>query len=101
MSEDRDTRGPGEDEPEARNGARGRLLMARTSCVIGLVLAMGGFVAAFDGGAASVPTGVMGAAMGILGYLLGSRQLGTITIIFSVAALFFSLAASQGLIPDT
>jgi hypothetical protein len=37
--------------------------------------------------------------LGILGYFLGSRRLGTVTVLLCVAALFFGLAASQGLIP--
>ncbi|MBA2442062.1 MAG: hypothetical protein H0V53_06605, partial [Rubrobacter sp.] len=35
----------------------------------------------------------------VVGYFLGSNRLGTAAIIVSVAVLFFSLAATQGIIP--
>ena len=75
------------------------LLVGRISCVIGLLFGVGGIVAALFGGTANVSVGAVGAALGILGYFLGSRRLGTITVLICVAALFFGLAASQGLIP--
>jgi hypothetical protein len=75
------------------------LLAGRISCVIGLLSGILGIVAAFFGGGASISPGAVGAALGILGYFLGSRRLGTVTVLLCVAALFFGLAASQGLIP--
>ena len=105
MTDNRDTRRPGEDlgGPGRERGA-GReqqvmLLVGRISCVIGLLFGVGGIVAALFGGTANVSVGAVGAALGILGYFLGSRRLGTITVLICVAALFFGLAASQGLIP--
>ena len=105
MTDDRDTRRLGEDlgGPGRERGA-GReqqvmLLVGRISCVIGLLFGVGGIVAALFGGTANVSVGAVGAALGILGYFLGSRRLGTITVLICVAALFFGLAASQGLIP--
>ncbi len=75
------------------------LLAGRVSCILGLLLGIGGIVAALFGGTANVSIGAVGAALGILGYFLGSRRLGTVTVLLCVAALFFGLAASQGLIP--
>ena len=75
------------------------LLAGRISCVLGILLGVGGIVAALLGGTANVSIGAVGAALGILGYFLGSRRLGTVTVLLCVAALFFGLAASQGLIP--
>ena len=105
MTENRDTRKPSEDlgGPGQERGA-GReqqvmLLAGRISCVLGILLGVGGIVAALFGGTANVSIGAVGAALGILGYFLGSRRLGTVTVLLCVAALFFGLAASQGLIP--
>ncbi len=75
------------------------LLAGRISCVVGILFGDGGIVAALLGGSANASVGAVGAALGILGYFLGSRRLGTFTVLLCVAALFFGLAASQGLIP--
>lgn len=105
MTDDRDSRRPGGDlgGPGQEMGA-GRerlvkLLAGRICCVLGILFGVGGIVAAFFGGGASVSPGAVGAALGVLGYFLGSRRLGTFTVLLCVAALFFGLAASQGLIP--
>ena len=105
MTDNRDSRRPSEDVggPDREMGA-GReqqvmLLAGRISCVLGILLGVGGIVAALLGGTANVSIGAVGAALGILGYFLGSRRLGTVTVLLCVAALFFGLAASQGLIP--
>ena len=76
-----------------------KLLAGRLSCIVGIVFGVLGIVAALLGGTANVSVGAVGAALGILGYFRGSRRLGTITVLLCVAALFFGLAASQGLIP--
>ena len=105
LTDSSDSRRPGEDlgGPGGERGA-GRehqvmLLAGRISCLLGLLLGVGGIVAALFGGTANVSVGAVGAALGILGYFLGSRRLGTVTVLLCVAALFFGLAASQGLIP--
>ncbi len=105
MTDNRDSRRPSEDVggPGGEMGA-GReqqvtLLAGRVSCILGLLLGVGGIVAALFGGTANVSIGAVGAALGILGYFLDSRRLGTVTVLLCVAALFFGLAASQGLIP--
>ncbi len=105
MTDSSDSRRPSEDlgGPDGERGA-GRerqviLLSGRISCVLGLLLGVGGIVAALFGGTANVSVGAIGASLGILGYFLGSRRLGTVTVLLCVAALFFGLAASQGLSP--
>ena len=105
LTDSSDSRRPGEDlgGPGGERGA-GRerqvmLLAGRISCLLGLLLGLGGIAAALLGGGASISPGAVGAALGILGYFLGSRRLGTVTVLLCVAALFFGLAASQGLIP--
>ena len=103
LSENRDPKAEG----QGRDGASMRparedqvkLLAGRISCVVGILFGVGGIVAALLGGSANASVGAVGAALGILGYFLGSRRLGTFTVLLCVAALFFGLAANQGLIP--
>jgi hypothetical protein len=103
MSENRDTRKPNEDyggpgeKLEAGREEQVKLLAARIVCGVGLLLGVGVIVAAFLG--ANISAGALGAALGILGYFLGARGLATATVVLCVAAIFFGLAASQGLIP--
>ena len=98
MTDSRDSSRPGE-ERETGGDRQVMLLVGRISCLLGLLLGIGGILASFLGGGANVSPGAVGAALGILGYFLGSRRLGTTTVLICVAALFFGLAASQGLIP--
>ena len=67
--------------------------------VIAILFALGAFISALGGGGASITAGALGVGLGILSYFLGSNRLGTIAVVFSIAALFFGLAASQGYIP--
>lgn len=105
MTDDRDSRRPGEDlgRPGGEHSAGGerqlKRLIGRLACLVGILFGIGGIVAAFLGSGASITPGAVGAMLGILGYFLGSRRLGTTTVLLCVAALFFGLAASQGLIP--
>lgn len=105
MTDDKDSGEPSRDlggPVEERSTERGRqvkLLAGRISCIIGLLLGLGGIVAAFFGGGAGITPGAVGAALGVLGYFLGTRRLATATVLLCVAALFFGLAASQGLVP--
>ncbi|MCA1719512.1 MAG: hypothetical protein LC781_22710 [Actinobacteria bacterium] len=85
-------------EPVGREG-RTKLLAGRISCAVGMIFAVVGVVDAIAGGGASISAGALGAALGILGYFLDANRLGTATVVLSIAALFFSLAASQGYIP--
>lgn len=100
MSEDRETRARVDRHaPENDRVGTLQLLAARTACVLGLVLAVGGIVAALVGGGANISSGVVGILLGVLGYFLGARRLAVATVVVSILALFFGLAASQGLIP--
>jgi hypothetical protein len=85
-------------EPVGREG-RAKLLAGRISCAVGVIFAVVGVVDAIAGGRASISAGALGAAIGILGYFLDANRLGTATVVLSIAALFFGLAASQGYIP--
>ena len=89
-----DARGQGE-------GSRwsAKLLGARISCFVGLLLGVGAIIAAMLGGGANISAGALGVGLGVLGYFLGSRQLATATVFLCAAAILFGLAASQGLIP--
>jgi len=98
LSESGKTSKPGEERGAGREG-QAKLLGARVACVIGLLLGAGSVLAALVGGTPNVSGGALGAALGILGYFLGSRRLATATVVLCVAAIFFALAASQGLIP--
>ena len=100
MSERAGRDGQGRSENGREHSARS--LLALGACILGLILAVVGFLAVFVSGtatASSISPGAIGAVLGILGYVLGARRLGTITIALCVVALFFGLAASQGLIP--
>ena len=64
-----------------------------------MLLGAGSVLTALVGGSPNISGGALGAALGILGFFLGARRLATATVVFCVAAIFFALAASQGLIP--
>jgi len=88
------------DPAENPEGAKQvKLLAGRISAVVGILFAIGGLIGPILADGSSVSAGVMGMILGILAYFLGARRIGTITVVLSVAALFFGLAASQGLIP--
>lgn len=76
-----------------------RRFWGNVASIIGILFAVGGVVSALLRAGADVSAGAVGIALGILGYFLGSRRLGVAAVILSIAALFFGLAASQGLIP--
>ena len=100
LSEDRDRGAPeARREPQRDAGGAKRLLAGRISCILGLVLAAGGIVAAIAGGDANISAGALGITLGVLGYFLGARRLALSTVVVGTLALFFGLAASQGLIP--
>jgi hypothetical protein len=69
------------------------------SCVLGLLLAVGGMVGPFLALTEDVSPGVVAMLLGVLGYSLGARRLGAVTVVLGTIALFFVLAASTGLIP--
>lgn len=74
-------------------------LAGRIVSAIGALLALAGIVGIILGTGANITPGAVGVMLGVLGYFLGSRSFGTVTIVLSIAVLFFGLAASQGLIP--
>jgi site-specific recombinase len=69
------------------------------SCVLGLLLGLGGIVGTFLGATEDVSTGVLAIVLGTLGYSLGTRRLGAATVVLGAVALFFVAAASTGLVP--
>lgn len=75
------------------------LLGGRISCLLGILLGLGGIVLALLGGNPSVASGAVGIGLGVLGYFLGSSRLAVVTVVVGVAALFFAVAASAGLVP--
>ncbi len=71
-------------------------------CVLGLLSAAGRILEVCVGGPASasnVSAGAIGAVLSIVGYFMGTRRLAVATVILSIVATFFGLAASQGVIP--
>ena len=98
MGENGEIREPAEGGSAGRE-ERLRLLGARVACVAGVLFAVGSVLDAFTGGNSGVSGGVVGIGLGIVGSLLGARRLGTLTAFVGVVAVFFALAASQGLIP--
>jgi hypothetical protein len=87
---------PGEGE---KSQGQARLLVGRTSCLVGMLLGVGGTVLALLGGSPGVSAGAVGIGLGIVGYILGARRLALVTVVVGVAAMFFAVAASAGLIP--
>ena len=88
------------DPEENPEGARlARLLAGRLSALLGVLSAVGGVIVPIVAGGANVIFGALGVMLGTLAYFLDARRIGTIAVVLSIAALFFGLAASQGLIP--
>ena len=80
-------------------GQRAKLLAGRTSCVVGLLLAVGQvlYTLVLDGGA-NTSTGILGIAFCILGYYLDSRKPATAIIFLCTASVLLGLARSQGIL---
>jgi hypothetical protein len=75
-----------------------KLFFGKISCVVGILLGLGGTIAALLVGSANISAGAVGAALGLVGYSLGSRRVGAVSVAVGVIGLFFVLGASQGLI---
>jgi hypothetical protein len=89
---------PGKDESRVRSV---RSFLGLILCVLGLLSAAGGILEVVVGGAASasnVSAGAIGAVLSIVGYFMGTRRLTVATVKLSIVAIFFGLAASQGII---
>jgi hypothetical protein len=93
----------GLDEQETSGEGKGKYQAKRLggliSCVVGLLLGLGGIVGALLGASDDVSSGVLAMVLGVLGYSLGARRLGAATVVLGTVALFFVVAASTGLIP--
>jgi uncharacterized membrane protein len=76
-----------------------KMLAGKLSCVVGILLGVGGIVLALLGASDDVSSGVLAMLLGVLGYSLGARRPGVATIVLGTVALFFVVAASTGLIP--
>ena len=65
----------GIEREESRKDAA-RALLARISCILGILFGAGGILFALFGASANVSAGTVGAALGIVGYFLGARRSG-------------------------
>ena len=91
--------GPGGEK--ARKEAA-KSFFALVVCVVGILLGLVGLVTPFFTGPATtadVSIQAVGILLGILGYYMGTRRLAIMAIALCIVAIFFGLAASQGLIP--
>jgi uncharacterized Tic20 family protein len=93
----------GQDEQEnsdkGKEKNQAKRLGGLISCVLGLLLAVGGIVGPFLALTEDVSPGVLAMVLGVLGYSLGARRFGAVTVVLGTIALFFVVAASTGLIP--
>lgn len=76
-----------------------KVLAGGICAILGILFAAGGLVGPILGSGVSVSAGVISIALGIVAYFLDARRIGTFAVILAITALFFGLAASQGLIP--
>ena len=76
-----------------------KVLGGTISCVVGILLGVGGIILALLGASDDVSSGVLAMVLGVLGYSLSARRLGAATVVLGTVALFFVVAASTGLIP--
>ena len=91
--------GPGGDT-QRKEAAKS--FFALVVCVVGILLGLVGFITPFFTGPATmsdVSMQAVGILLGIVGYYLGSRRLAIAAVTLCIVAIFFGLAASQGLIP--
>jgi hypothetical protein len=89
-----------ENPGEAKGKDQAKRLGGLISCVLGLLLALGGIVGALLGGVTEdVSTGALAIVLGVLGYSLGTRRLGAATVVVGTLVLFFVVATSAGLVP--
>ncbi len=91
--------GPGGDK-QRKEAAKS--FFALVVCVVGILLGLVGFITPFFTGPATtadVSMQAVGILLGILGYYLSARRLAIAAVGLCIVAIFFGLAASQGLIP--
>ena len=87
------------DPGEARGKSQAKRLGGLISCVLGLLLGLGGIVGGFLALTEDVSSGALAIVLGVLGYSLGARRLGAATVVLGAVALLFVVAASTGLVP--
>ena len=90
---------PGEDKNREQTA---KSFFALVVCAVGILLGLVGLVTPFFTGPATtadVSIQAVGILLGILGYYVGARRLAVATIALCIVAIFFGLAASQGLVP--
>ena len=91
--------GPGGDK-QRKEAAKS--FFALVVSVVGKLLGLVGFITPFFMGPATtadVSMQAVGILLGISGYYLGARRLAIAAVTLCIVAIFFGLAASQGLIP--
>jgi hypothetical protein len=88
-----------ESDTGSDRGQRARLLAGRTSCAVGLLLAIVQvlYTLLLEGGA-NTSAGILGIAFCILGYYLDSRKPATVIILLCTASVLFGLARSEGIL---
>jgi hypothetical protein len=96
VEQDEGQENPGRDK-ERKDALK--VLGGRISCIVGILLGVGGIILALLGASDDVSSGVLAMVLGALGYALGARRLGAATVVLGTLALFFVVAASTGLIP--
>jgi site-specific recombinase len=84
---------------EGKGKYQAKRLGGLISCVLGLLLGLGGIVGALLALTQDVSSGVLAIFLGVLGYSLGAGRLGAATVVLGTVALFFVVAASTGLVP--
>ena len=83
----------GDAAPESEQ--RAKVLAGRTSCVVGLLLAIGQVLyTLLLGGGADTSAGILGIAFCILGYYLDARKPATAIIFLCAASVLLGLATS-------
>ncbi len=89
---------PGDDKKRTEAA---KSFLASVLCLLGIVVALAAVISIIvsSGAFSIVSAGAIGIGLGVAGFFLGANRFGTVTIVVSIAALFFGLAASQGLIP--
>ncbi len=80
-------------ETEPQNSAK--LLGGRIACLVGILLSAASILAPVLGASANISGGVLGVVLGALGYFLGSRRLGSATVVLGVVALFLAVLLSE------
>ena len=76
-----------------------KLLLGGICCLVGLLFGAGGIAFSLPSVSVNLSAGFVAMVLGPVGYFLGVRPLGAATIAVGVLALFFTAAASTGLIP--